>query len=1376
MKKNFIKALVCLGGMVLPATTSMAQIRLLQDFKNYNSPAIGTFQGINFREAGFSGMYPVPNTNGKEFWVVSDRGVNIDAANANPSGCRPTYDKIYAFPNYAPKIHRIRVNGDSVQILQTITMKRPGGANATGIINPTGFGSKITEQASTDTVQDCANFSSKIAAKDVWGIDAEGIAVDRDGNFWLCEEGGPTVWKLNQNGVVLKRYSPYAGLPGAEAIDVAIDTVFKYRKNNRGFEGITIAPNGKIYAIIQSPVLFPTTSIGESTRIHRLLEINPATDATRMFAYLNDGVIGSSGPNQIRLKDWKFGDMAAINDTTFLVLEAALRGTTDIKKIYKINIGGATPVTSGLYSGVTLEALVDSAGLAANSIVPVRKSLFMDLLANGWDATLEKAEGMAILNDSTLFICNDNDYGQVSPAENGVATATTTLSHVVKYGLSGANKLVGFVPTTTTLSMGLTGPSTSRTPYLVPAQPGARFTSILTATETVGSYKMCGTPDGLGAFDNNDGTFTVVMNHEFGNTAGATRAHGSVGAFVSKWVVNKSDLSVVSGSDLIRNINIWNPLTSSYITYNSSFPGTAAAINRFCSADMPEVSAFYNAATGKGTTNRIFMNGEEAGTEGRAFAHIVTGSAAGTSYELPALGKFSWENALANPIASDTTVVIGTDDATPGQLYVYVGAKSATGNDVEKAGLTNGKVFGVAVTGLTTETSGSIPAPGTAFTLADLGRVTNMTGAELNTASNAAGVTNFLRPEDGAWDPKNPNDFYFATTNAFASPSRLWRLRFTNAANPALGGTITALLDGTEGQKMLDNITIDNYGHVLMVEDVGNNAHVGKVWQYTIATDSLVQVGGHDTTRFVTGGANFLTQDEEASGIIDVENILGPGNFLIVDQAHYSISGEAVEGGQFLSFFNPATYNAAPDVNVKGNGISITDGDNTPSTADSTNYGTVYVGNGQTKTYVIENTGVGALTVTGINFTGANAAEFTLVAPPTFPFSLSTGANQTITVRFAPLNGGTRNATINIASNDANEGNYDYALTGASIDSAEINVQGNAINIVDGDLTPGIANNTDFGTLNLGTNVTKMFIIQNTAQGHLTLSGINFTGANAGDFTIVGGPTFPMTINGLGSYALTVQFAPSAVGDRNATLNIRSNDIDEATFDFSVKGAGAGAPEITLKGNGNVIYDGDITPGAANNTDYGAVNTGATRNKNYMIYNDGTGVLTISGISFTGANASEFTLYGAPAFPISIPAAGYQSIDVQFLPTGAGYRTATLSVVNNDADESIYDFTLQGNGVSAAGVTTLSGNTAFNVYPNPAGNSASIAMSLNNEAQISISVIDMQGKEVLPATEQTLKAGKHTVELNTATLANGVYFLKITDGESATHTKLSIMH
>ncbi|HSH64239.1 MAG TPA: hypothetical protein VLB84_00225, partial [Bacteroidia bacterium] len=110
------KTVFCLS-MLWFSQQSNAQISLLKDYVNNSSASIGTFQTINFREGGFSSLYPIPNTNGKEYWTVSDRGVNIDAANANPASCHPTYDKIYGFPNYAPKIHRIRLSGDTIKIL-----------------------------------------------------------------------------------------------------------------------------------------------------------------------------------------------------------------------------------------------------------------------------------------------------------------------------------------------------------------------------------------------------------------------------------------------------------------------------------------------------------------------------------------------------------------------------------------------------------------------------------------------------------------------------------------------------------------------------------------------------------------------------------------------------------------------------------------------------------------------------------------------------------------------------------------------------------------------------------------------------------------------------------------------------------------------------------------------------------------------------------------------------------------------------------------------------------------------------------------------------------------------------------------------------------
>ncbi|MBP9070006.1 MAG: hypothetical protein KBG47_10900, partial [Bacteroidia bacterium] len=466
----------------------------------------------------------------------------------------------------------------------------------------------------------------------------------------------------------------------------------------------------------------------------------------------------------------------------------------------------------------------------------------------------------------------------------------------------------------------VTGPSTTVTPYMLPAASNVTVTSILTSSDAIGGYTMCGLGDGMGAFDNGDGTFTLLMNHEMGTTAGAVHSHGQAGAFVSKWVINKNTLAVTSGTDLIQNVNIWNG--TGYTLYNSSNPSALTAFGRFCAGDLPKITAYYHGTTGNGTTARLFMNGEENGTEGRAFAHICSGVNAGTSYELPRLGKASWENQIASPYKSNTTIVVGLDDATPGQVYVYVGTKTNTGTEVDRAGLTNGNLYGIAVTALATEVSASVPAANTTFSMINLGDVSAITGASLNTMSNNMGVTTFLRPEDGAWDPQNPSDFYFATTNSFSSPSRLWRLRFTDINNPQNGGTITAVLDGTEGQKMLDNMVFDNYGHIILQEDPGGQTHTAKVWQYKVSTDALTLLVDQDPVRFVTAGPNFLTIDEESSGAIDMQGILKSGWFLMYDQVHSGLPVPMVERGQLLAFFNPST--AAANAVVTGPSTTVT--------------------------------------------------------------------------------------------------------------------------------------------------------------------------------------------------------------------------------------------------------------------------------------------------------------------------------------------------------------------------------------------------------------------------------------------------------------------
>ena len=103
---------------------------------------------------------------------------------------------------------------------------------------------------------------------------------------------------------------------------------------------------------------------------------------------------------------------------------------------------------------------------------------------------------------------------------------------------------------------------------------------------------------------------------------------------------------------------------------------------------------------------------------------------------------------------------------------------------------------------------------------------------------------------------------------------------------------------------MLDNITVNGRGQVVMQEDVGSQAYLGGVWVYDIASGALVKVARHDPARFTPGAPGFLTKDEESSGVIPAP-FLGEGWYLLDVQAHYAISGELVQGGQLLAMHIP---------------------------------------------------------------------------------------------------------------------------------------------------------------------------------------------------------------------------------------------------------------------------------------------------------------------------------------------------------------------------------------------------------------------------------------------------------------------------------------
>ena len=480
-------------------------------------------------------------------------------------------------------------------------------------------------------------------------------------------------------------------------------------------------------------------------------------------------------------------------------------------------------------------------------------------------------------------------------------------------------------------------------PYLIPAHLRVRVVPLITVPETApNGYHMGGVPDGIGAFQSGEHTFDVLLTHELRYNHGKPRAHAGSGAFVSRWRFDtqcwdggRGTLRLMWGEDLIKpnGVHFWDHQRAEHSD------GSRVPLERLCSADLPAQSALYfEDHEGQwGTTNRLFLGGEETHSRykpesGRALAHVVTGHDKGSTWELPRLGRGSWENVLACPVAQRKTVVFLPDDATAcvgatwrlreptSELYVFVGKKQAADDpslkDFQKAGLHDGMLYGVRIlagdgrTPLLAEhhdlglggshSNGNylavarfdlVPLPDQACESKNPTEVTDYPGIRLQKQSLEAGVTQFFRPEDGAWDPRpgRGNEFWVVTTGDAEikkSTTRLYRFVFDDISAPEVGGTVHIALGGNGGAveyvlNHLDSACVDPGGLVLLQEDPDEAPAVTRtmIWdpnsrELRIAASGNPELFGDPERKL------HLTQNEESAGVVPVFDLLGEGWYL----------------------------------------------------------------------------------------------------------------------------------------------------------------------------------------------------------------------------------------------------------------------------------------------------------------------------------------------------------------------------------------------------------------------------------------------------------------------------------------------------------------
>lgn len=314
------------------------------------------------------------------------------------------------------------------------------------------------------------------------------------------------------------------------------------------------------------------------------------------------------------------------------------------------------------------------------------------------------------------------------------------------------------------------------------------------------------------------------------------------------------------------------------------------------------------------------------------------------------------------------------------------------------------------------------------------------------------------------------------------------------------------------------------------------------------------------------------------------------------------------------------------------------------------------VGTPTTSSVVLTNRSAGAVTISALAFSGAQASDYSLVAGAgncSAGGVLAAGANCTLVIRFDPPAAGTRSALLTV-SHGAPGGPQTVTITGTATPAPQGRIELSALAL-------------NFPDTELGGSSTRSVTVRNGGNLALNFSAFTLAGANSADFQRAGtcSTATPLAINA--QCTISVSFAPAALGARSASLTIQS-DASNGPATISLAGTGVPVPAPLVS----------LTPASI---DFGTQTVGGLYpGRTVRLANTGTADLAVSAIAVQGA---AFTA-NATACPGTLAPGDGCDIVVGFAPTSAGTDlTATLRVTSNAAG-SPHGVALRGRGSLAA--------------------------------------------------------------------------------------------
>ena len=222
------------------------------------------------------------------------------------------------------------------------------------------------------------------------------------------------------------------------------------------------------------------------------------------------------------------------------------------------------------------------------------------------------------------------------------------------------------------------------------------------------------------------------------------------------------------------------------------------------------------------------------------------------------------------------------------------------------------------------------------------------------------------------------------------------------------------------------------------------------------------------------------------------------------------------------------------------------------------------------------------------------------------------------------------------------------------------------------------------------------------AENSSSVTTVSATDADAGQaiaYSITGGADASRFAIGSSSGALTFVAAPNFEVPVDANADNVYQVIVTATDNGNTPKSATQTLNVTVT---NLADSGEIAveqPAASNvatgeSVVFGGVTVGQPKDLVFTVRSSGEVALLLSGASFSGRNAGDFTLVGG--LPSSIDIGSSATFTVRFTPSAGGARAAVLSLSHNDqtGGESPFVINLSGTGATTSTLATYTTATS----------------------------------------------------------------------------------